>query len=92
MTTRKYERLAKHNERKVEAIFVMLQMMTSPMVAFARGANDVSNGIYTPNNTPTQPPACTHTHNTHSHGIHYTHMHMHMHNHESRPQLQIETY
>jgi PiT family inorganic phosphate transporter len=40
-----YERVAVHAERKVETVFVMLQMMTAPMVAFARGANDVSNGI-----------------------------------------------
>jgi phosphate/sulfate permease len=31
--------------RKVEGIFVFLQMVTAPLVAFARGANDVSNGI-----------------------------------------------
>jgi len=40
-----YERLSVHEQRKVEGVFVMLQMMTAPLVAFARGANDVSNGI-----------------------------------------------
>jgi phosphate/sulfate permease len=40
-----YQRLVQHKDRKVEAVFVMLQMMTAPMVAFARGANDVSNGV-----------------------------------------------
>lgn len=31
--------------RKVEGVFMFLQFVTAPLVAFARGANDVSNGI-----------------------------------------------